>query len=106
MNNQPTPSPAPESSAPAAKQVVAAAPRQFSPAAFHLPVALRENAIQRITGFKPEGNPKSELVTAAKTLVLALIDSHPPEFTGIEVKVEIGGAIAHQVMAIVIPHKL
>jgi hypothetical protein len=78
----------------------------FTPAAVHIPVKLRANAIQLVKELKPPGNPKPFILEAARTAILALIDSFPEDVNGIEVKLEIGGASAHQMMVIVFPHKI
>ena len=89
----------------ASAKVVKIVPPIFTPVAIHITQRPRAIAVQSVKDLVPPGNPKPALVTAARDLVLALIAAHPEDYQDIEVKIEIGGALAHQIMVIVIPHK-
>ena len=81
-------------------------PANFTPVAVHMPVKLRANAIQAVQDFVPLGKPNPEAVAAAKSLILSLINLLPEDVDGVEIKLEVSGHTAIQVMALVIPHKL
>lgn len=91
---------------PPAKAIVTRSASAYSPCAVHLPVKLRATAIQLLNELKPEGNPHPDRLRVAKQTAIALIEAQPAEVTGIEVKLEISGHAASQVMVIVFPHQL
>lgn len=97
--------PAQETMPATAPKVVKAEAKPFSPAAFTISPRPREAAIKALKEHTPPGNPKPRLLELARELALQLIDAHPEDVNGIEVKVEIGGHAAHQINVIVIPHK-
>lgn len=78
----------------------------FTPIAVHISVKTRAGMIQRINELNPAGKPNPALVAVAKTTALALIDTFPPEVTGIELRIDSNAGRAAQLNIIVIPHEL
>jgi len=93
--------------APTAAKIVANAPvANFTPIAVHFPVKLRPSMVQAVKDFVPPGKPNPVTVATVKELVLELIDALPDDVNGVEVKIEVSGFTAVQIMVLVIPHKL
>jgi hypothetical protein len=94
-------------STPTAKVTVVNPPGlPFTPIAVLLPVKLRASQVLRVKDLVPEGRPNPALLNIAKNTTTALIDSLPETATGVEVKIELGGSSALQLMVIVTPHEL
>ena len=100
--NAPAAEATPTTSLPAAKVTAKVAPPVFTPAAVYLTAKPRDRAIAAINDLKPPGNPRPEVLAAAKACALALIDTFPAA-DAIETKIEITGATGHQVLVQVIP---
>jgi hypothetical protein len=98
-NENSTPSPAP------AAVTAKVAPPVFTPVAVHLTTKLRANAIEAVKTLAPVGNPNPDVLAVAKTAALALIDTFP-DADGIETRIEISGAKAHQILVQITPHSL
>ena len=90
---------------PVVKSAVLTKSKSVTPMAYRMTVRPRESVKQHFDNLKPDGNPRPELVSIAMDVVSKLVDLHPAEYQGMEVVVEIGGGLAHQINIIVIPHK-
>lgn len=88
--------------APTAKVVAKAAPVIFTPVAVVITARPRAVAIQAIRELKPLGNPRVEVLEAARRLALDLAETFPAA-DALETKIEITGATGHQVLVQVIP---
>ena len=77
----------------------------FHPFAVSIPIKLRADALAAVAGLQA-ANANPDLLDVAKSAAKDLIELGEDSEKAFDVKIEVGGATARQIMVLVTPHNL